>query len=263
MRLAMAQMRMTDSVEENLRTSLEYCDLARGCDLLFFPEIQLSPFFPQYEKRNVDRYCLTAEAPELAALAAKAAQHKYFMSPNVYLELDGKRYDTSLWIDPRGRVIDSAKMVHIAQAAQFYEQDYYTPSPDGFKVFDTPFGRVGIVICFDRHLPESIRTCTLMGAQLVIIPTANTEAEPMEMFEWELRVQAMQNQVFVAMCNRVGREGDMLFAGQSIVVHPSGDVILKADDEPRLAVCDIDLAESDAFRACKPYLGTRRPEMYL
>ena len=57
------------------------------------------------------------------------------------------------------------KMVHIAQAEQFYEQDYYAPSDDGFKVFDTPFRKIGIVICYDRHLPESIRTCTLMGSR--------------------------------------------------------------------------------------------------
>lgn len=263
MKLAMAQMAMTPDVAENLKTSLEYCDAARGCDLLFFPEIQLSPFFPQYEKQNVDRYCMTPDSPEIKRLAEKAVQHGYYMSPNAYLELDGKRYDTSLWINPGGIVEDSAKMVHIAQAPQFYEQDYYTPSPDGFKVFQTPFGRVGIVICYDRHLPESIRTCTLMGADLVIIPTANTEAEPMEMFEWELRVQAMQNQVFVAMCNRVGQEGDMAFAGQSIVVHPSGDVVLKTDEKPQLAVCEIDLGEAAEYRARKPYLGTRRPEMYL
>ena len=185
------------------------------------------------------------------------------MSPNVYLEMNGRRYDTSLWIDPHGELLDCAKMVHIAQAEQFYEQDYYTPSDDGFKVFDTPFGRVGIVICYDRHLPESIRTCTLMGAQLVIIPTANTKAEPMEMFEWEIRAQAMQNQVFIAMCNRVGKEGDMDFAGESLVVHPSGDVICKADDKERLVCCEIDLAESDAWRAKKPYIPTRRPECYL
>ena len=98
-------------------------------------------------------------------------------------------------------------MVHVFQAPQFYEVDYYTPSEDGFKVFDMPFGRVGIVICFDRHLPESIRTCSLLGAALVIVPTANCKAEPMELFEWEIRVQAMQNSVFVAMCNRVGLEG--------------------------------------------------------
>ena len=97
-------------------------------------------------------------------------------------------------------------MEHIAQNKNFYEQDYYTLAKDGFKVFSTPFGKTGIVICFDRHLPENIRTCALKGADLVIVPTANTKAEPMELFEWEIRVQAMQNQVFIAMCNRVGME---------------------------------------------------------
>jgi len=56
---------------------------------------------------------------------------------------------------------------------------------EGFKVFSTEFGNVGIVICFDRHLPESIRTCALKGADLVLIPAANCKDEPMEMFEWE------------------------------------------------------------------------------
>ena len=79
-------------------------------------------------------------------------------------------------------------MEHIAQNKNFYEQDYYTPAKDEFKVFSTPFGKIGIVICFDRHLPENIRTCALKGADLVIVPTANTKAEPMELFEWEIRV---------------------------------------------------------------------------
>ena len=154
-------------------------------------------------------------------------------------------------------------MVHIAQAKQFYEQDYYTPSNDGFKVFDTEYGKVGIVICYDRHLPESIRTCTLMGAELIIIPTANTKAEPLEMFEWEIRVQAMQNQVFIAMCNRVGVEGSMEFAGESIVVDPMGNVLTKADHTEQLVVCSVDLEKSALLKKQVPYLGTRRPQWYL
>lgn len=156
-----------------------------------------------------------------------------------------------------------AKMVHIAQAKQFYEQDYYTPSDDGFKVFDTPFGKIGIVICYDRHLPESIRTCVLKGADLILIPTANTKAEPMEMFAWEIRVQAMQNQVFIAMCNRVGTEDAMDFAGESLVVHPSGDILAKAGDREQLLTCEINLQEAREWREKVPYLGTRRPEWYL
>ncbi len=153
MKLALAQISMTENMQENLEKSLLFCDFAKGNDLLFFPEIQLSPFFPQYEKRNVDRYCLTSDAEEISRLREKARQHHYYLSPNVYLERRGKRYDTSLWITPDGELADTAQMVHIAQAEQFYEQDYYTPSDTGFKVFDTPFGKIGIVICYDRHLP--------------------------------------------------------------------------------------------------------------
>ena len=83
------------------------------------------------------------------------------------------------------------------------------------------------------------------------------------MFEWEMRVQAMQNQVFIAMCNRVGTEGDMDFAGESLVIHPSGTVLKKVDDTEQLLTCDIDLAEASSLRKKIPYLATCRPECYL
>lgn len=262
MKLAMAQMRMSGDTRDNLKKSLELCDAAKGADLLFFPEIQLTPFFPQYEKRDVGAYRVSADGDEVNAFRAKAKEHGMYICPNMYLEQGGRCYDANFWVSPKGELEDIAKMVHIAQAEQFYEQDYYTPSDDGFKVLDTPFGKVGIVICFDRHLPESIRTCTMMGADLIIIPTANCKSEPMEMFEWEIRVQAMQNQVFVAMCNRVGLEDGMDFAGESIVVAPDGSVVVKADDSEQLVVCDIDLSEAKKRRASVPYISTRRPECY-
>lgn len=263
MKIAMAQMQMRDDINYNLETSLKYCDQAKDSDLLFFPEIQLSPFFPKYEKTDVTKYCMTSQSKAIDLFKEKARQHRYYLSPNIYLEQNNKRYDTSLWINPEGKLEGLAKMVHIAQAENFYEQDYYTPSDEGFKVFDTPFGKIGIVICYDRHLPESIRTSTLKGADLIIIPTANTKDEPMEMFEWEIRVQAMQNQVFIAMCNRVGKEDHMDFAGESLIVGPDGNVLFKADDKEQLIECEIDLNEARKLRESKPYFSTRRPECYL
>ena len=191
-----------------------------------------------------------------------ARDNNIFISPNVYLSENCKPYDASLWITPDGKIADIAKMVHIMQAERFYEQDQYTPSVDGFKVFDTPFGKVGIVICFDRHLSESIRTCTLKGAQLIIIPTANTLAEPLEMFEWELRVQAFQNNVFVAMCNRVGREDKMYFCGQSLIVSPDGDILFKANGSEQLITAELDLSLAAISRCKRPYITTRRNDGY-
>ena len=255
-------MAMTTDIEENYQKSLSYFDSARGSDLLFFPEIQMTPFFPRYERRNVDSYAMDLQDKRILELRERCANNNLYASPNLYLQMGRKRFDASLWITPEGEIRGIAKMVHIIQARNFCEKDYYSPSDDGFKVFDAPWGKVGIVICFDRHVPESIRTCALMGADLIIIPTANTKDEPMEMFEWELRVQAMQNNVFIAMCNRVGTEGDMRFSGESIIVDPNGDVVVKADDKERLVGAEIDLGKAKEIRKNRPYILTRRPEWY-
>ncbi|MFR6335605.1 MAG: hypothetical protein ACLUMN_05630 [Oscillospiraceae bacterium] len=94
MKLAMAQMSMTGSMDENLKKSLAFCDAAAGSDLLFFPEVQLTPFFPQYAG-ECGRLCCPGGQPTVQAFADKAASMIY-LSPNMYLEQDGKRYDASL-----------------------------------------------------------------------------------------------------------------------------------------------------------------------
>jgi len=262
MKLAMAQMSMSEDMECNFKKTISFMEKAGEADLIFFPEVQLSPFFPQYENRNADKYVIYPEDDKIKVICEKCKEHKLFASPNFYMQLGKEKFDSSLWIDSSGRFLGIAKMVHILQAKQFYEKDYYTPSDDGFKVFNTPFGKVGIVVCYDRHLPESIRTCAVMGAELIIIPTANTKDEPLEMFEWELRIQAMQSNVFIAMCNRVGIEDKMDFCGESIIVDPNGEIVLKADDKEQLITVDIDLYSADEARKKRPYITTRRPEFY-
>ena len=257
MRIAMAQIRIYDDTAENLDKTLKYIKAAseQNADLIFFPEIQLSPFFPQYEKKNADRYVLTPDSPEIKALQKACQTYHIYASPNVYLNLNGRKYDASLLIDSGGNITGMAKMVHIAQVPYFYEQDYYTPSDDGFKVFDTPFGKIGIVICFDRHIPESIRQCALKGAEMIIIPTANLTIEPMELFEWEVRVQAFQNLSYIAMCNRVGVEGDICFCGQSLIAAPDGGLLLKADDSEQLIIYDIPVEKVQEERKKRNWLS--------
>ena len=104
MKLAMAQMSMSGSMDENLKKSLAFCDAAAGSDLLFFPEVQLTPFFPQYAGRNVDAYAVPADSPTVQAFADKAKERGLYLSPNMYLEQEGKRYDASLWLTPEGEL---------------------------------------------------------------------------------------------------------------------------------------------------------------
>lgn len=268
--LAMAQMAMTKDINENFDKSYAFAQKAKGADLLFYPEIQHAPFLPQYHAdelpmkigHSAGDYLLSLDDDRIQRFKKLAKENQLAISPNVFLQTENGNYDTSLFIDKAGKLQGMSTMVHVLSAPQFYEKEYYTPSKDGFKVYDTDFGKIGIVICFDRHLPESIRTCALNGAQLVIVPTANLTSEPMELFEQEIRVQAYQNGVFVAMCNRVGQEGDVTFAGESLVVDPNGKTILKADDREQLLTCKIDLSEVSKVQKSRPYLALRRPTMY-
>lgn len=185
MKIAMCQMAMSHSRKENLEKSLSalYEAAAAGAELILYPEIQLSRFFPQYPGRDASDMALAIDSEEVMAFRRACRETGIIAVPNFYLEEKGGCYDTSVFIGADGEIIGKQKMVHIAQAEQFYEQDYYAPSDEGFLVFDTPHGRIGAVICFDRHYPESIRTEALMGADLILIPTANTKAEPSEMWK--------------------------------------------------------------------------------
>lgn len=264
MKLAMAQMQMSNDVDENLKKSLEFMKQAKaeGCDLIFFPEVQLSPFFPQYEKQDVQQYLIDEDSEIVGAFCDACKELSICASPNFYLRQGENTFDASLFIDASGKICGISKMVHILQAEKFYELDYYTPSNDGFKVFDTPFGKVGIVICFDRHIPESARACAKQGAELILIPTANMEGEPLVLFEYEVRVEALHNTCYIAMCNRVGTEGDCTFAGESMVADPFGALVYKAGPAQELCIVEIGMEAVKKARKAHPYLELLRPEFY-
>ena len=131
-------------------------------------------------------------------------------------------------------------------------------------MFQTTAGRIGVAICYDRHFPEYMRALGLGGAEVVVVPQAGLEDEwPAGFFEGELCTAAFQNGYFVALCNRVGREDQLTFAGESFVCGPDGGVRARA---PRgvetTLLTDVDLAETARSHARKVLLKDRRPDLY-
>lgn len=275
MRIALAQMSMVEDFDKNFKKTLQFMDLAdeHKADLLVFPQLNITPYFPQYKKGDVggvlehvpDEFAISLGDNKIRAIAQRCKEYGFFTSPNLYIR-DSKtnnRYNMSLWISPRGKIEGKSKLVHVVNRSFFYESDYFRPSEEGFRVFDSKIGKVGIVVSFDRHFPQSISTCALKGAQIILIPAANVDTEPLEMFETELRAAAFDNGVFIAMCNRVGKEGNMYFAGRSLVIDPDGNVIVRADDSQQFLICNIDLKDIDAVKKKRNYGKYRRPEMYI
>lgn len=270
MKLALAQMQMDidRKVNEKKAIALAHQAATAGADLLLYPELTLTPFFPQYPSRMLEgmgispaAFSIEKNADIISGFAEAAKENNIYLCPNFYIKEDeGKFFDRSYFFEKTGRLVGTSDMHHIFTAENFYEGDYYHPSEEPFKVFPTPFGNVGVVICFDRHVPESIRACALAGAEIVLIPTANLTSEPLDVFKAEIVAEAYQNNVFIAMANRVGDENGLIFAGDSLVVDPNGKVLSEGSDREDLILCDIDPGEALRARQIRPYIGFCVPD---
>lgn len=261
MKLAMAQISMRNNMNENYKKTQEYIEKAVGSDVLFFPQLQLTPYFPQMPGLNASRALSRMSDARLKGMAYQAQKNHMFISPNVYLEQDGRMYDASLWFDRDGQMGETAKMVHVMNEAGSYDKDYFQPGA-GFVVHETSMGKIGIVIGTDRHFPESMRCCALLGARLVIVPAAVSDHDDLEMAVAQMRVAAYDNGLFIAMCSRTGKEGRLDFMGHSVVIGPDGKVIKEADGSEQLVSVDLDLSKVEDVRKERPYLSNRRPDVY-
>lgn len=267
MRIALIQQAASGDRDANRQRGLAAVDEAAGggAQVVCFAELAFDPFYPQHEATEAKRYLAEpVPGPTSEMFAAKAAEHHIVIVLNVF-ERDGERtYDSSPVIDADGRLLGATRMVHVADYPKFHEKGYYTPGDRGAPVYETAHGRLGVAICYDRHYPEYMRALALAGADLVVIPQAGVENEwPDGLYEAELQVAAFQNGFFAALCNRVGRESELVFAGQSFVCDPSGRVIAKAaGGADEILYCDIDVADVARSHARRVFLRDRRPELY-
>jgi len=267
MRIALVQQHATADQAENLERGLAAIRAAAadGARLVCLAELAFEPFYPQTPAGPdaVER-AETIPGPTIDRLRTLAAELGIVLVPNLF-ERDGDRtFDTSPVIDVDGRLLGATRMVHVPDYAGFHEQGYYAPGDRGLPVYETAVGRVGVAICYDRHYPEAMRSLALDGAQVVLVPQAGAVGEwPDGLFEAEMRVAAFQNGFFVALCNRVGAEEALTFAGESFVCDPGGNVIARAaSGADEVLVCDVDLTAADASHARRLFLPDRRPELY-
>ena len=269
MKIALAQFGATIDRGANLETALGYMERAAssGAQLVVFSELAVDRFFPQRPGQN--EAALAAEpipGPTADRIAEQAGRLNLVTVFNMYeCETEtGRCFDSSPVFDADGSLLGITRMVHITDYACFHEQDYYYPGDRGAPVFDTAVGKVGVAICYDRHYPEYMRALGVAGAELVVIPQAGAVGEwPDGLYEAEVRTAAFQNGYFAALCNRVGEEDCLTFAGESFVVDPDGEVIGRAkggaDD---LLLVDIDLARCGESHARQLFWRDRRPELY-
>ena len=238
-----------------------------GAKICVLPELGLDEFFAQWKDPKYFDYAEPIDGKTVKEFQELAKEtDSYIALPFFERSIVGNCYNSTALISNTGNIVGVYHKNHIP-FSHTYEKYYFTPG-EGFPVFDSPYGRIGILTCYDRRFPESCRELAKKGAEIVLISIASWTVKgsgqsELPFWEAELRVRALENQVYVIAANKSGEEAELSFIGNSMVVAPNSTVLSSAGDEENVVV----LAELDTDLVRRTRNGMslfrdRRPDLY-
>jgi N-carbamoylputrescine amidase len=246
---------------------------AAGAEIVATQELFLSPYF--CDRQDPARFDWAEPIPspatdQLGTLAGELGV--VIVSSHFEKRGPGLFHNTAVIHDADGSMLGIYRKSHIPQDPVFEEKFYFTPGDSGWPVWDTRFGRIGVLVCWDQWYPEAARLMALGGAQMLIYPTAigwlseeKATLGKAQHHAWQT-VQcghAVANGCFVAAINRTGHHGNTEFWGQSFLANPYGEIkALGTADAEEIVIGDVDWAEVDAFREIWPFFRDRRIDAY-
>ena len=272
-KVALVQMSMSNDKQSNLDKALNKIkeSASKGADIVCLPELFNLQYFPQTE--NDENFKLAEEIPGPAtnAIGRSAKENRIVVvAGSVFEKSKGKFFNTSVVFDKDGSILGKYSKVHIPHDPYFFEKKYFS-SGNEYKVFNTPFAKIGVLICYDQWFPEAARATALKEAQIIFYPTAIgwfeelRNLEPFSQKRWE-RDQcshASSNGVYVVAANRVGKENKIDFWGNSFVADPFGNVIARATGaKEEIVMADINLSLIESSREGWGFLRNRMPKTY-
>jgi N-carbamoylputrescine amidase len=248
---------------------------AQGAQVVLIQELFATPYFCIEQHPKYFDLAQPLERNPLVARFAALAKELGVVIPVSFFERAGQAYFNSVaMVDADGRVLGQYRKSHIPQGPGYEEKYYFSPGDTGFRVWDTAFGRIGVGICWDQWFPECARAMALMGAEVLLYPTAIGSEPPAPGYDsqphWELamRGHAAANLVPVVASNRIGTEvapegREVTFYGSSFISDHTGQLVTKADRASEgVLVAQFDLDAIAALRASWGLFRDRRPELY-
>ena len=243
---------------------------ARGAHMVLAPELFEGPYFCKVESEDFFAEARPAEGnPTIARFSALAGELGVAL-PVSFFEREGPHYYNSLaMIDADGRVLGIYRKSHIPDGPGYEEKFYFRPGDTGFRAWPTRFGVVGTGICWDQWFPECARAMMLMGAELLLYPTA-IGSEPHDPSldtrgPWQRAMvgHAVSNVVPVAAANRIGDEDSQVFYGHSFIADHRGEIRAElGSDVEGVATALFDLDAIAKSRAAFGFFRDRRPDLY-
>jgi len=274
-KVGLVQMSCTDDPESNLAKAIEQIEAAaqKGGQIICLQELFRSLYFCQSEETKQFQLAETIPGPTTDRLSEVAKNLNVVLIASLFEKrTQGVYHNTAVVIDADGKLLGKYRKMHIPDDPNYYEKFYFTPGDLGFQSYPTRYGRVGVLVCWDQWFPEAARLTALTGAQILFYPTAigwHLKEKPKvcqsQQDAWEMvqRAHAIANGVFVAVPNRVGKEGGLNFWGDSFVADPFGEVLHRAPrDKEETFVVECDLEKINETRQNWPFLRDRRIDAY-
>ena len=248
---------------------------AKGAQIVCLQELFTSLYFCDVEDYENFKLAESIPGPSTETLSAVAAELGVVIIASLFEKrTNGIYHNTTAVLDADGSYLGKYRKMHIPDDPAYYEKFYFTPGDLGYKVFNTKFATIGVLICWDQWYPEAARITSLMGAEILFYPTAigwatsqdnDTNEEQYNAWQTIQRSHAVANGVHVVSVNRVGLEQDgaMKFWGGSFVANPFGKLLhLSSHEREEVNVVEIDLDKTDRYRTHWPFLRDRRIDSY-
>ena len=227
----------------------------RGADLILLPEL----WSTAYDLTHASRHASSLDSglfTEISSLARRLEIH--ILGSTLSLLGENKYGNTLTVFGPDGSLLMDYSKIHLFR---LMDEHQYLNAGDEIKTVDLPFGRAGLAICYDLRFPELFRVHALAGAQMTFLPS---EWPHPRIAHWQtlIRARAIENQMFIFACNRVGTDAHNVFFGHSMAVDPWGEILAEAGEGEEVITLSVDLSKVQDARKTIPIMQDRRPEVY-
>jgi N-carbamoylputrescine amidase len=281
-KLGLLQHACSASPAENLEKTLALAEQAakKGANIICTQELFRSQYFCQSEDHEHFKLAEPIPGPSTQAFQKIAKKHGVVIIGSLFeRRASGLYHNTAVIIDADGKLLGIYRKMHIPDDPLYYEKFYFTPGDTGFRAWETKFGKIGVLVCWDQWYPEGARLTAMQGAEILFYPTAigwhpgeKKEYGENQHGAWETiqRSHAVANGCYVAAVNRIGTEilapvggPGIEFWGQSFVAGTSGQILAKAStDKEEVMIVPIELGKVDVTRTHWPFLRDRRIDAY-
>lgn len=273
-KIGLIQTFASSSIQDNLERQIHLIEEAANqqVQIVCLQELATTTYFCNENNESSFDLAEKKNGFSVQRIRETARKHNiHIIFPFFEKRSDGIYHNSVLMIDDEGNEVGFYRKMHIPDDPGFQEKYYFTPGDLGYQVFNTKFGKIAALICWDQWFPEAARIVSMMGAEIIFYPTAigtlsEESVQDKEAFKHAWKTiqlsHAIANGVYIAAINRVGEEAGTTFWGNSFISGPFGEVLNEAGENEETLIVDVDFKQNEKQRRMWPFFRDRRIDSY-